>query len=441
MSRSPVTLVRLVALIVPLILLGAVTTAAAQAPRAEAATGADPVAFVSSPLSTVTPVDTVTGTAGSPITVPESSYPNIAITPNGEAAYVDGYQSPGSVTPIDTTSDTAGTPIKTFGSPDAIAATPNDNRVYEVSYGTGTIKPIYTATNKVGKSITVGGFPSGIAITPNGKWAYVAEFGNPGSVVPVNLDSGTVGTPIPVGIQPGAGSGIAVTPNGKTVYVANNGSDSVTPIDTASNTAGTPIALKNAPFGIAIAPDGQRAYVCSRLGLTPINLVTNAPGTTIKIADGCMAVAIAPNGQTAYVAGLGKDIMPVDLATKELGSSTALSGDVGVGDLAITPDQAPTAVFSATPAPAGSPTGFDASASVAPSSPITKYAWSFGDGTTASTTVPTVSHTYADPGTYTVTLTLTDAAGTSTSRVFTGQTMSRNGGPQARTSQTVTIPS
>jgi PKD repeat protein len=107
----------------------------------------------------------------------------------------------------------------------------------------------------------------------------------------------------------------------------------------------------------------------------------------------------------------------------------------------ITPDQAPVASFSVTPAPAGSPTAFDASASTAPSSPIVRYFWTFGDGTHATTDVPTVSHTYANAGTYTVTLKLTDAAGTSTTRVFTGQTMSRNGRARARTSQAVNISS
>ena len=67
------------------------------------------------------------------------------------------------------------------------------------------------------------------------------------------------------------------------------------------------------------------------------------------------------------------------------------------------------------------------------------YAWNFGDGRTGLTTSPTVSHTYAAAGTYTVTLTVTDSAGTSTTQVFTGQTMSRNGGPSAQRTKTVTI--
>jgi PKD repeat protein len=56
---------------------------------------------------------------------------------------------------------------------------------------------------------------------------------------------------------------------------------------------------------------------------------------------------------------------------------------------------------------------FDASASTAPGSTITSYAWSFGDG--ANDTGKTTDHTYSTGGTYTVKLTVTNADGNSTS--------------------------
>ena len=50
---------------------------------------------------------------------------------------------------------------------------------------------------------------------------------------------------------------IAITPDGKTAYVANDGSDTVTPINTATNTAGPLITTGTFPWAIAITPDGK----------------------------------------------------------------------------------------------------------------------------------------------------------------------------------------
>ena len=58
----------------------------------------------------------------------------------------------------------------------------------------------------------------------------------------------------------------------------------------------------------------------------------------------------------------------------------------------------------------GSPVAFDASASYDPNGkPIALYTWSFGDGATGTGATP--SHTYADNGVYTVTLTVADPSG------------------------------
>ena len=74
--------------------------------------------------------------------------------------------------------------------------------------------------------------------------------------------------------------GIAITPDGATAYVANLGADNVTPIDIATNTAGTPIAVGDSPCGIAITPDGATAYVTNAGAdnVTPIDTATNTAG-------------------------------------------------------------------------------------------------------------------------------------------------------------------
>ena len=132
------------------------------------------------------------------------------------------------------------------------------------------------------------------------------------------------------------------------------------------------------------------------------------------------------------------NVTPIDTATNTAG--TPIGAGLDPWDIAITPDQAPVAALSVIPSAAGGPTSFDASGSVAPSSPIVNYAWHFGDGSsTTDTSTPTTTHIYAAPGPYTATVTETDAAGTSTSRVFTGKMMSNNGDSRAVTSATFTV--
>jgi hypothetical protein len=112
-------------------------------------------------------------------------------------------------------------------------------------------------------------------------------------------------------------------------------------------------------------------------------------------------------------------------------------GSAPVG-IAITPDQAPTAAFSAIAAPTGSASRFDASASASPVGSIASR-WDFGDGQTSTTTRPITTHAYAHAGVYTPRLTVTNTAGTSTTQVFTGRTVSKQGGPQATTARTLTV--
>ena len=73
--------------------------------------------------------------------------------------------------------------------------------------------------------------------------AYVVN-GDSGTVTPIATATNTAGPPIPVGSDPGV---IAITPDGKTAYVANRGSGTVTPIATATNTAGPPITVGSLP--------------------------------------------------------------------------------------------------------------------------------------------------------------------------------------------------
>src|SRR5262249_20189015 len=84
--------------------------------------------------------------------------------------------------------------------------------------------------------------------------------------------------------------------DGGTAYVTNEDSESVTPIDVATNKAGPEIKVGKGPEGIAITPDGRSAYVGNfgSESVTPINVATNKAGPEIKVGKGPEGIAITP---------------------------------------------------------------------------------------------------------------------------------------------------
>ena len=74
----------------------------------------------------------------------------------------------------------------------------------------------------------------------------------------IDTATDTVSATIPVGLAP---LGVAVKPDGSKAYVANRSANTVSVIDTATNTViGSPIPVGNNPvaFGVFIQPPGQR---------------------------------------------------------------------------------------------------------------------------------------------------------------------------------------
>ncbi len=103
------------------------------------------------------------------------------------------------------------------------------------------------------------------------------------------------------------------------------------------------------------------------------------------------------------------------------------------GEEAGRPNRMPTAAF--TYRLDGLVLAVDASGSSDPDGPIVAYRWSFGDRRTDSGL--TASHVYSRPGTYAVTLTVTDEAGAMASTDYIVPPRARNQPPTARFSQNV----
>ncbi len=397
-----------------------------------------PYAYVADPgPNTITPIDTATGAAETPLAFGDFEPNAIAVTPNGTTAYVVPTQSDetAEIAPINTATNTVGTPINTGDPVSALAISPDGSTIYAVSATDNAVVPISVATQTAGTPIPVGDDPSAVAFAPDGTMAYVTNYDG-ASVTPIDVATRTADSPIGVNFFPTA---IAITPDGSTAFVVNSGDASVTAINLATQSISSPIFVGANPTAIAITPNGSSAYVVNNgdASVTPINTATDAVGANINVGSSPVAIAVTPDGSTAYVTGGTDDATPINTATNTAGTPIDAGGDPE--GIAITPDQGPSAALTATTV--GATTAFDASGSVPGTSPIVNYAWTFGDSSTVTTAVPTVSHTYGSNGTYTATVTETDAAGTSTTQVFTGQTVSRQGSPAAIASASVVIAS
>lgn len=194
--------------------------------------------------------------------------------------------------------------------------------------------PINPATNRAGKPIHL---PCAINClfdaAPNGKTLYIAT-GD--SVIPLDTRTDKPGTPIRVG-KDGA-KFIKIDPNGKVAYVTGD-SQTITPVNLTTNTAGKPFKLVTEGGVVAFSADGKTAFVLTpgrnlAVNLVPISTVTNTPGTQISLGqfDG---LALSPDGTTAYV-GTKNKITPVSTITGRQGTSIALPGNPF--EMAITPD-------------------------------------------------------------------------------------------------------
>ncbi len=325
---------------------------------------------------------------------------DIIVNPSGTRIYISNNTS-GYVTVVDTSTNTVVTDIFIEPNIGPLSITPDGATVYVGGFTSGSVIPIDTATNTVGTAIVTGGFPGKIYINSDGEKAFIPVFFSSEVLV---MDVSTQMITNSILLPPGSGPyGSSLLPNGTKLYVANIALNTLSVIDVTSETLMTTITLPNPPAGTfwaAATPDSATVYVISDTD----NLV-----------------------------------IPVDTQTDTVGPLFS-GGMPGFVDLTISPDPAPVAAFTITPNFAGSPSIFDASMSLSPIGTIASYAWDFGDSVTAITASPFINHTYAHPGSYTVTLTVTNSAGTSTTQVFSSGFMSNNGGPIATLSQGLQSP-
>lgn len=372
---------------------------------------------------------------------------DVAISPNGARAYVAN-KGKDSVAVIDTaTNSPAVEPIPVGKEPVGIAASPDGHSVYVANSGDETVSVIDTGFNAVvGAPIRLNRFlgevvvPDGVAVTPDGTRLLVAQRSGDVAVVDTGSRSiiGYVG-------DPSAPSRLAIGPGGGRGFVTDSAAATVTAFNPPSgNVIGGPIPVGSKPAGIAIAPKGDFAYVASPSEgtVTAVDTALNVStfGGPIGGFPGATGIAIRPDGLQGFVTNsAGSSVSILDTTdARSLGSIQVGAAPAGI---AVVPDQGPQATFFISPARgrAKKALTFKAAGSKDPDGQIATYAWDFGDGGRLEGAQTTRKHRYKKPGTYLVTLVVTDDEGCSSRLVYTGQTASCNGSSAAIATRLIVI--
>jgi predicted alpha-1,2-mannosidase len=163
--------------------------------------------------------------------------------------------------------------------------------------------------------------------------AYVSNYSD-NTVTPVDTRTNTAGPTIPVGAGP---DGMIVA--GGDLFVANNNSNDVTVIDTTTNAVIKTIPVGSVAADVAATPDGKTVWVTNFGSGTvqPIDVATLTAGTPVTVGSQPERLAVSPDGSQLWVANQGDGtVSDVSLATDTV-THTITVGPAPFG-VAVTPD-------------------------------------------------------------------------------------------------------
>ncbi len=191
---------------------------------------------------------------------PNHGVGHIVANPTGTRIYVaNGLDEHVRVIDISTYSIIADIPVGI--TPTGIDIDQKRNRVYVTNKNSNTTSIIDTDQNKVVNTIAVGTHPVDVVVNPSGSLVYIAADGSykDGGIVDV-IDANTEKTIATIPLESYNISRIAIHPEGKYVYVASGSNNSITVIDTKTNSINNIISMRESPCDLALSSEG-RLYV------------------------------------------------------------------------------------------------------------------------------------------------------------------------------------
>jgi len=170
-------------------------------------------------------------------------------------------------------------------------------------------------------------------------YAYVTNSGD-NTVSVIDTATNTVTAAVAAGNSPYE---ISASPAGTEVYVANWGSGTVSVIDTSENNVTATLDTGASPGGVAVSPDGTAVYVTNVVNNTVsvIDTSTNSVTATVNVGNYPAGIAVSPDGTAVYVTNTGSIEAPGNsvyvINTLDC-SIEAVSVGRGPSGVAVTPD-------------------------------------------------------------------------------------------------------
>jgi YVTN family beta-propeller protein len=222
---------------------------------------------------------------------------------------------------------------------------------------------------------------------------------------------------------------LVMDPTAETIYVTDRGSDQVHVVDAATFAVVDSISVGDDPWGIDITPDGSLLFVANEdsHNVSVIDVAAGVVTTTILLDVPWSAdtadprdVEISSDGLYAYIPSGDLNnatdhdaIFVIEIATLTQVDEIDIDPARNPNVVAVAPQRPsldPAASFTSnSPVIVGTPMQFTDTTTNNP----TAWNWDFGDGLGDSTEQNPL-YNYANPGTYTVTLTVSNDCGSDT---------------------------
>ncbi len=330
-----------------------------------------------------------------------------AISPDGRFTYISSLFNNGGFQRFAIAESGVLTPGSTgavLGNSNGVAITPDGRFLYVCSSTQGLFMFSRAAD---GATTALSGSPlqnnscsGGLAVTPDGRFLVTAS-SNPGvRTYTINAD-GSVTNIDDGGITGPTANAIELSPDGRTAYVMNAGSamvgGNIAQFSIASDGTvepqGTPVTV-SAPNvyanGLAISPDGRFLVVGIGSATSNVRVYSTAGGALTEVqgspfSSGANMGGGSPTQEIAFQTNNGPSLSKLAVAGKDRKRTFTASG------------------------------GAD------PDGAVAEYRWDFGDGKSATSSTPKISHTYSKSGNYDATVTAVDDEGCGATNVYDGR--------------------